>query len=115
MSWFNVLPRGDWFEKMGDHADEGETSLMLHLHPQWVAPLETAGAGGTHAWKLTAFREGWAWAQRDWLRATDDTGAGDPTLATAAKGERFFEALCAKLAGYFVELAAIDLADLYES
>jgi creatinine amidohydrolase len=114
VSWFNVLPRADWFQISGDHADEGETSLMMHLHPHLVAPLETAGSGRVHGWRLTAFKEGWAWAQRDWLKATDDTGAGDPSHSTAQKGEAFFGALCLKLASYFIELAAIDLTELYE-
>ena len=30
----------------GDHADEFETSLMLHLAPEWVAPLKSAGPRG---------------------------------------------------------------------
>lgn len=114
VSWFNVLPTRDWFEKRGDHADESETSLVMHLAPHLVAPLETAGSGRVHPWRLKALREGWAWAQRDWMRATDDTGTGDPSLATPEKGEDYFNAVCAKLAGYFVELAAIDLSELYE-
>ena len=33
--------------KAGDHANEMETALMMHLTPQWVAPLETAHDGST--------------------------------------------------------------------
>ena len=37
--------------KLG-HADEFETSLLLHLTPDWVAPLEMAGEGSTRASQL---------------------------------------------------------------
>ena len=41
-------------EPHGDHAGEFETSLLMHLTPQWVAPLETAGDGATTPSKLEA-------------------------------------------------------------
>lgn len=114
ISWFKVLPHHEWFERSGDHADEVETSLMMHLFPELVLPLRAAGAGETHVWRLQALKEGWAWAQRDWTLATEDTGAGDPAPATAEKGGEFFEALTAKIAAYLVELADLKLEDLYE-
>jgi creatinine amidohydrolase len=100
-------------ELPGDHADERETSLMLHLHPELVLPKETWGEGKTHPWKLQAMQQKWAWAQRAWTQATEDTGAGDPRLATAEKGERYFELLTERLASYLVELAAVDVKALY--
>lgn len=113
VSWFQALPRTGWFERRGDHADEGETSLIMHLHPHLVN-MDAAGDGAQRPWKLAALREGWAWAQRDWPSLTADTGAGDPALSSTEKGERFFQALTARLAGYLVELAAADIHDLYE-
>ena len=38
----------------GDHADEFETAMMLHLRPDWVTPLEQAGDGATTPSKLPA-------------------------------------------------------------
>ena len=31
--WFAVLPAKEWFDNPGDHADELETSVMMHYHP----------------------------------------------------------------------------------
>ena len=64
--------------------------------------------------RLQALREGWAWAPRDWRRATVDTGAGDPRRATRDKGERFFRAVTEKIAGYLRELAGAVPEQLYE-
>ncbi len=99
---------------LGDHADERETSLMLHLHPELVLPKESWGSGTANPWKLAAMRERWAWAQRAWTQATHDTGSGDPQHSTAEKGRLYFEALTTKFASYLVELAAADPAALYE-
>jgi len=113
--WFKVLDPRDFFENPGDHADELETSLMLYLMPELVGPLAEAGDGATRPSRLRAIREGWVYAQRDWLKATVDTGSGDPALGTAEKGHRFFAALAVKIADYFVELANADPGDLYDT
>jgi creatinine amidohydrolase len=98
---------------LGDHADERETALMMHLHPDLVLPKSEWGSGEANPWKLKAMREKWAWAQRAWTQATNDTGSGDPQHATAEKGQVYFEAITTKLATYFVELAAADPKALY--
>lgn len=78
--------------KTGDHADEFETALMLHLHPQWVAPLATAGDGATTPSKLPAVSgTPGVWAPRDWEAFSADTGAGNPKAATAAAGAKILE------------------------
>jgi creatinine amidohydrolase len=46
---------------------------------------------------------------------TADTGIGDPRAATAERGARFIDAVCEKIAGFYEELAAADLDDLYRS
>lgn len=112
--WFNVVNRAAFFEEKGDHADELETSVMLHLHPDLVLPLDEAGDGDAKRWKITAFREGWAWAERQWTKVSADTGIGNPKKGTAEKGKRYLDALTQKIASLFVELAKADLADLYE-
>lgn len=43
-----------------------------------------------------------------------DTGVGDPAHATPDKGARYFTAGTEKLAGFLVELAAVDPTQLYE-
>lgn len=114
VSWFNISSGSDIFTLPGDHADERETSLVLHLHPEWVLPKEEWGSGKDNPWKLQAMREKWAWAQRAWTEATNDTGSGDPQHSTADKGERYFKRLTTRFASYLVELSAADSDDLYQ-
>lgn len=114
VNWFSISSGADIFTLPGDHADERETSLMLHLHPHLVLPKEEWGQGTDNPWKLRAMREKWAWAQRAWSQATNDTGSGDPQHSTADKGERYFKRLAGRFSEYLVELAAADPADLYE-
>lgn len=113
VSWY-AIGEDEMFVDKGDHAGEMETSLMLHLRPEWVRPLEEAGEGRTRRFRLQALREGWAWTQRDWVRATFDTGVGNPRAAEAGKGEEYLNRLAGKIGGFLVELAAADPDDLYE-
>ncbi len=110
---FRVVDRNAFFSVPGDHADEMETSMMLHLAPELVRPLAEAGPGANKQFRIRALRS-WAWAQREWSKVTADTGAGDPAAATAAKGEDFLAAIVAEVSQFFIELAAADTADLYE-
>jgi creatinine amidohydrolase len=114
VNWFHMDSGKGIFDIIGDHADERETSLLLHLHPHLVLPKEEWGAGADNLPKLRAIREKWAWAQRAWTQATNDTGSGNPQHSTAEKGKEYFELLSQKLASYLIELAAADPAALYE-
>jgi creatinine amidohydrolase len=89
----------------GDHADEFETSMMLHLAPNLAAPLETAGDGATTPSKIPSLSSTpGVWAPRDWDALTKDTGTGNPKAATAEKGAKFF--------GLFVDRISILLTEL---
>jgi creatinine amidohydrolase len=113
LNWYACIDTRPFFDNPGDHGGELETSLMLYLHPELVF-LEDAGDGATRPFRVRALREGWAWAPRDWRRATVDTGVGDPRGATAEKGERYFRAVTERIAGFLVELAATPSSRLYE-
>ena len=76
--------------------------------------LADAGDGGTNPYTIAALREGWAWTPRSWLRATSDTGVGDPSHAKVEDGARYFDDVTSKIAGFLVELAATPLNRLYE-
>ncbi len=93
------------FELPGDHADEMETSLMLHLHPELVE-MENAGPGKRVPFALTSLTKPGVWTPRPWSAVHPDTGSGDPSRASAAKGKAFFEAICDELARVIVEVAA---------
>ncbi len=113
-NWFRWKGRDGFFEQEGDHADEMETSILLHLAPEWVLPLDEAGDGNEKKYKIKALREGWFWAERKWSKVSQDTGIGNPMASTEEKGKRFFERVVKEVASVFVELAEIDTDELYE-
>lgn len=112
-NWFKAFDRDDFVEEGGDHADEVETSLVLHLAPDLVLPLSEAGDGAERQPRIKAFKEGWVWRERPWSTITESTGTGDPRKATAEKGRRLFEHLTEKFARLFVDLAEVDKEDFY--
>ena len=114
VDWYTCVDPRPFFDEPGDHAGELETSVMQHLAPALVHPLGEAGPGRARAWRVRGLREGWAWAPRRWTAVTADTGVGDPAAATPAKGAAFVDAVAERLAGFLVELAALDPEDLYE-
>lgn len=106
--WFTVLPSKDFFDAPSDHADEVETSVMMHYHPEMVR-LEEAGSGNWKPFALETLRQKVAWIPRNWLKVSTDTGIGDPRAATAEKGKRFAEAIADRYAQLFKELAKDDI------
>lgn len=114
INWYQVVDPKAYFSDLGDHAGELETSVMQHVAPELVLPLSEAGSGKAKAFKIAGFREGWAWAPRKWREVTDDTGVGNPAAATAEKGQRYVDAVSAKIGAFFVDLARADTTKLYE-
>jgi creatinine amidohydrolase len=114
IDWWKVVDPVAFFEQMGDHAGELETSVMMHVAPELVRPLAEAGRGTAKRPRLKGMREGWAWSPRPWTRVTSDTGVGDPSRASAEKGARYVEAVAAKIGEFLAELASADLEKLYE-
>jgi creatinine amidohydrolase len=113
-SFFQTVDRKEFFEEAGDHADEMESSLMLHLKPELVLPLQEAGTGEEKRSKLSAIKRGWAWSERKWHLVSADTGIGNPKKASAEKGERFFEAVTRQVADLLLEMDKINNEDRYE-
>ncbi|MGD8426599.1 MAG: creatininase family protein [Balneolaceae bacterium] len=114
-NWFQSLDKSEFFDHPnGDHADEMETSLIMHLRPELVRPLDEAGDGSAKEFKIEALNESWAWAERSWSKVTEDTGVGDPRQATAEKGKAYFEAVTKKVSQLMIELTNADIDDLYK-
>ncbi|MCJ7758608.1 MAG: creatininase family protein [Gillisia sp.] len=113
-NFFQIVDKSAFFEESGDHADEMETSLMLHLRPDLVLPLEEAGLGKERKSRIKGIREGWAWSERKWSMVTVDTGIGNPKKATKEKGEKFFVAVAQKLAGLITDIAQTEIENRYE-
>jgi len=114
LNWFQSMNRKQYFDDPGDHADEMETSLMLYLKPNLVLPKEKWGTGKEKKRRIKAFSEGWVWSERKWTDITEDTGVGNPILATKEKGEKFFQAVTKKIGNLFYELSKADIQNFYE-
>lgn len=113
-NWYQAVDQKQFFTDLGDHAGELETSVMLHVAPELVRPLDEAGPGRARTFKIPALREGWAWAPRSWRQVTDDTGVGNPAAATAEKGKKYVEVVSEKIATFLVDLAKADTGAMYE-
>ena len=106
--WFKAAPAKEYFDNPGDHADELETSVMMHYHPELVN-LSEAGPGGNGGFAGEALSRGVAWVPRNWARISSDTGIGNPALATTEKGARFANACADAFAQVIADLCAPDL------
>lgn len=106
VNWYSMCRKlqDELFTPGGDHANDMETSLVLHLRPELVNMSE-AGPQPTAKFRLAGMQAGWARAPRPWDKYTADSGAGDPRAATAEKGARFFDAVTRELAAFLVELS----------
>jgi creatinine amidohydrolase len=93
------------------HACEIETSVMLYLCPGHV---KTEAAEPTRT-RSTIFSSGRAYLTfvNPWHAYTVNTGIGDPTKATAEKGERMIEAAVDRLATTLKELSDAPVDDLF--
>ncbi len=114
VNWYGIVPQEPFFDEMGDHAGEMETSVMMHLEPSLVLPLDQAGDGRAKSFRISGLRDGTAWAPRRWTKVTADTGVGDPSNATPAKGKAYVEAVIRKIAEFLMDLSEADVEEMYE-
>ncbi len=83
------------------HGGEFETSLVLHLYPDLVDMDRAEGTMMDEPYdrvRQDLFVGGSVSVYRPFTDYSESGVIGDPTLATAEKGERLFEHLCAELA-----------------
>jgi creatinine amidohydrolase len=110
----------EWFGAIGEamavltseergHACEMETSTMLYLCPEGV---DMTAAETTHS-RPTVFSNRALSFVSPWHAYTRNTGLGDPTVATAEKGERMIAAALDRLATALKELSAAPYTDLF--
>ena len=114
LNWYVAAPPKQYFNEPGDHAGELETSMIMHIAPDLVLSLDQAGSGEEKRFRIEGFRNGLAWAPRQWTKISHDTGVGNPKAATAEKGKQFGDATTEKIGTFLVDLAAADITDLYE-
>ncbi len=101
------------FENIGDHADEMESSVGLHLFPNLMAPLSQADEGKTRVSRFKALEEGWVKITRPWDKLTTNSGVGNPHKATAEKGRQYLDAVVAKLTPFVVEFARAEVDAMF--
>ena len=106
--WYKVCKAGEYFDDPGDHADELETSVMMYCHPELVN-LEEAGDGKSGGFAPKMLREGKVWIPRNWSKVSVDTGIGNPSKATAEKGEAFFKAVVSEYADFLKDITSQEL------
>ncbi len=112
--WYKVVDPKGYFKNSSDHAGESETSIMMHIAPHLVLPLNQAGSGRAKKIRMKSFHQGWVWTQRGWLGdVTRDTGIGNPSLSSHIKGKKFIFAVINKVSNLLVELDQVKLNDLY--
>jgi creatinine amidohydrolase len=114
INWWQVTDATKYFDEPGDHAGELETSAMLKIAPNLVLPIEQAGSGNEKKFKIKGLKEGWVTAQRQWTKISEDTGVGNPSLATKEKGEIFLNIVIQKIADFFEELHNSDINNMYK-
>lgn len=95
--WYAVERGSDYFQAEGEHADELETSVLLHYHPELV-DLSSAGDGKGNKFAVDELNRKTAWLPRRWKSVTSDTGIGNPHGATAEKGAKFAVAVAQRIA-----------------
>ena len=113
-NWYKSFANSDFFESGGGHADEMETSIMQFIAPELVLPLNEAGRGVDKKFRIKELNENWAWAERKWSKVTADTGIGDPSKATPAKGEKCLKEIYEKIGNLMISLSGADISNLYE-
>ena len=112
-NWFQSVDKDKFFEEKGDHADEMETSVMMHLFPDWI-DLSKAGDGNAKTSRISGIKEGWAWSERQWSQVSPDTGVGNPHKSTRDKGKRFLEATTDQVSQLILEICALDVKNRYQ-
>ena len=113
INFFQVRPDAleQIFDEPGDHAGEMETSLILHLRPEWVAQNQ-AGLGQRIPFAIEGLTQSGVWTPRPWSRVHPDTGSGNPAQASAEKGRRYFDTVCEAIAEVLVAVSGAKKGDV---
>ena len=114
IDWFKMLDFSHFFDEPGDHAGEMETSVMQYYYPELVDSLDKAGDGRAKTFRITAMKKGMVNTPRDWSKVTNDTGVGNPKMASPEKGQKMLEVLVPVISDFLVELNSTNVDNMYE-
>ena len=92
------------FDKRDDHAGQMETSVAMALFPELVEP-DVAGDGQTRAYRFEALQRGWVRTSRRFDRLNDHCASGDPSGATAERGQAYLDLVCKRISDFLIALA----------
>jgi creatinine amidohydrolase len=106
INFFQMRPDAlkEIFQEPDDHAGEMETSLILHLRPDWVA-MSQAGEGKRLPFAIEGLTQTGVWTPRPWSAVHPDTGSGDPRKSSAEKGAKYFEIIAKSIAEILISLS----------
>jgi creatinine amidohydrolase len=113
-NWYKVAADGyeTIFEHKDDHAGEMETSMGLAHFPELVN-LQAADPGSVRPSRFAAVNQGWIEMTRPWHLLTTNSGSGDPSAATAAKGEAITQRVCQRIGDFLAELSRSPIDDQF--
>ena len=114
LEWWKVVRdvEGEDFQATGDHADEIETSVGLALFGDLIH-MEDADDGAVRSTRFEAINRGWAQITRPWHLLTKNAGVGDPSGATAEKGQRIVEIVVERVAPFLKELSDAEIDETF--
>jgi creatinine amidohydrolase len=95
-----------------DHADEFETSISLAHFPELVR-MDKAEKTQSNAHKLPLLKKYGGNFSRPWEHYTKNGGVGDPTRATAEKGNAVLDAAVARLKEVRLELSKAPMTEKF--
>ena len=106
VNFFQMRPDAlkEIFQEPDDHAGEMETSLILHLRPDWVV-MEQAGEGRRFPFAIDGLTQAGVWTPRPWSAVHPDTGSGNPRKASAEKGAKYFEVISRAISEVLISLS----------
>jgi creatinine amidohydrolase len=99
-------------EKTGEHASEAETSVALALFPEKVR-MERATRPTEPALKLRTAKAASVTFVRPWQYVSDTTGVGDPTRASAQKGQKLVDVFVDRISAFLKELSDAELTETF--
>lgn len=108
LEWYTIIDAKPYFDEVGDHAGELETSAMLYYHPEYV-DMATAGAGAATGFAIESLKRGKVWIPRNWKQVSTDTGIGDPRAASAEKGRNYVQDVVVAMCEIIVDLSTKEL------
>ena len=114
-NWWDAVEElaDELFEEGGGHADAAESSLIWHLHEEYVDPdgLQEAEDHGAATWGRSVHG---ASVGFDTIDFTESGAVGSPTQASKEKGERLFDAATTELEGLIEWLADRPLTECWQ-